>query len=233
MEYPADFDTSTFPAGKQVAVSRLLGVLVMIAFFAIFVLCGLIMWVNRSAREHPFLISINQITGQWEVVSHHHSRDREISAARSLQEVVIIKFINNWFRISSDDIANEMIWQQCDSRASACTLDNSSSAEIEQCALYCVTADGLFAEFTKNQLLTYQQRYLRGEVWSVDMPSMQLLPLTTPTWGGATWQARFSVISNLNSRMDVFAILQVENNKEIFPHNLGFYVSEFNSYKVN
>lgn len=233
MEYPADFDTSTFPAGKQVAVSRLLGVLVMVAFFAIFVLCGLIMWVNRSAREHPFLVSVNQITGQWDVVNHHHSRDFEISAYRSLQEAVAVKFIRNWFNISSDDITNELIWQQCDNRDVACAPDNNSSMEVEPCALYCVTSEDLFTDFTKNQLIKYQQRYLRGEVWSVDMSSLQLLPISHVGRGGATWQARFSVISNLSSRIDIFAILQIENNKEMFPHSLGFYVSEFNAYKVN
>ncbi|MBO5833412.1 MAG: hypothetical protein J6R22_00425 [Alphaproteobacteria bacterium] len=233
MEYPADFDTSTFPAGRQVALSRFLGVAVMSVFFMILVACGLLMWANRSSKIHPFLISVNQVTGQWEIVGHSHIRGHEIKAAQSLQESVIYKFIQNWFYISSDDSVNQAIWGECSDRKVTCGRDNTSSTEVKECALYCIATDDLYDQFVKNTLPNYQQRFLRGEVWSADMLTLQLKPLTAITPAGNTWQFRVTVVSNQNSKMDIFGIIDISNNKQIFAPSLGYHVSGFYAYKVN
>ena len=59
LQYPDDFDTPTFPAGPYIASARALGIGVMVVFFLVIVSCGLLLWVQRSARVHPFLVSVN------------------------------------------------------------------------------------------------------------------------------------------------------------------------------
>ena len=102
MKYPDEFDTPTFPAGKQIAVTRVMSIAVMSVFLLILFACGLLLWVQKSVHVHPFLISINQVTGQWEIVGHQHSDVKEMTTVQSLQESVIGKFLEYHLHLLQD-----------------------------------------------------------------------------------------------------------------------------------
>jgi glucan phosphorylase len=48
LKYPDEFETPTFPAGKQVAVTRAVSVAIMSVFLLILFACGLLLWAQKS-----------------------------------------------------------------------------------------------------------------------------------------------------------------------------------------
>ena len=126
MRYPDEFNIPTFPAGPRIASSRTLSIAIMTVFFLILCSCGLLLWVQRSVHVHPFLVSINGITGNWEIIGHQHGAMREMSTTQTLQESVIGKFIRNWFWIADNTDLNTARWNKCD-RAADCTPENKTA----------------------------------------------------------------------------------------------------------
>lgn len=228
MRYPDEFDTSSFPAGKQIAVSRIVGIATMVVFLLIIVSCGLLLWVQKSAHIHPFLVSVNDITGRWEIVGHHHTETREITTTQSLQESVIGKFLEYRFRITDDELFNENIWRACD-RTVECTPENNAVA----CLLYCLSGDKLYTDFVSNVVPGYQGRVTQGEMWTADMSSVQMLPIGEITTAGGTWQVRMTVRSTLLGPIKILAFATVAQDLTLYPKTLGYYVKEFNAYKIN
>lgn len=233
MEFPSDFETSTFPAGKQIAVSRFLAIVITLVFIVIIVMCGLIIWATHSEKIHPFLISTNQITGRWRVEGHTHSRTKEVKIAQTLQESVLVRFVRNWFQISEEDYVNELVWQSAPERSDACGLDNSSSTDIDENVIYCLSSDNVYKLFTEQILPGYKMRVLNGEVWSLESSSLQLVPISSVSQEGGTWQVTGRIVSNLQAPIDFFAIAVVDRRVETYPYTLGYHVTEFNAYKIN
>ncbi|MBQ3039474.1 MAG: hypothetical protein IJD41_02850, partial [Alphaproteobacteria bacterium] len=67
MKYPDNFDTPTFPAGPRIALSRVMAIAIMVVFALILVAGGMILWASRSQQIHPFLVSVDDVTGAWTV----------------------------------------------------------------------------------------------------------------------------------------------------------------------
>ena len=162
MRYPDEFNTPTFPAGPRIASSRTLSIAIMTVFFLIICSCGLLLWVQRSAHVHPFLVSINSITGNWEIIGHQHGAMREMSTTQTLQESVIGKFIRNWFWIADNTDLNTARWNKCD-RTADCTPENKTGVETGACGIYCLTGDDMFSRFNSTVKPEYQARILDGE----------------------------------------------------------------------
>lgn len=231
MKYPDEFETPTFPAGKQIAVTRAMSVAIMVIFLLILCACGLLLWVQKSVHVHPFLVSINQITGQWEIVGHQHTDVQEMTTVQTLQESVIGKFLEYHFFVTDDGIFNANIWQACD-RKTACNPATQEMAS-ETCALYCLSSDEVHDNFTKNIVPQYQQRFAQGEMWTLDTKSLELTPISDITPGGGTWQIRATINSNLFGAIKILAYANVSQNLELYPQTLGYYVADFNAYKIN
>ena len=68
MNYPDDFNTRTFPAGRSIAISRAMGVGIMAAFLIIVFLCAILIWTIRSTRVEPFILATGGINDQWRIV---------------------------------------------------------------------------------------------------------------------------------------------------------------------
>ena len=101
LDYPSDFNTPAFPAGKSVALSRLMGIASCVTFLLVIFLCGILIWAVRSQRIDPFIVEIDKLTGQWTVVGHSHGNGPiEYSAKMALQESVLGNFTANWFSVS-------------------------------------------------------------------------------------------------------------------------------------
>lgn len=252
MRYPDDFDTSSFPAGKQISVSRAVGIAIMVVFLLIICACGILLWAQKSAQIHPFLISINNITGQWQVVGHHHHDTKEITTTQALQESVIGKFLEYRFWITDVPVFNDNIWALCDRKtdcnpenkkgldAQVCQemgLDVETCATIdmktETCSLYCLSGDGLFSDFISDVIPAYQEYVQSGETWTPDMSSVQMLPMGDITEMGGVWQIRMTIKSSLHGSIQILAYANVLNNPELYPKTLGYYVADFNAYKLN
>lgn len=232
MKYPDDFDTSTFPAGKQIAVTRTVGIAVMVVFLLIIFACGLLLWAQKSAHIHPFLVSINNITGRWEIVGHHHNDIKEIPTTQLLQESVIGNFLEYRFLITNDDAFNSRVWQVCD-RNTNCSTENKNPTTPETCALFCLSGDDAHTTFITKLVPYYQERFLMGEILVPNMTSVKMFPVGQITDTGGTWQIRMNIQSSMVGNIEILAYANIARNLDMYPKTLGYYVADFNAYKIN
>lgn len=214
------------------AVSRAMAIGTMVVFLLIIFLCAMLFWASRSARVHPFLISINNMTGEWSVVGHDHGR-KTLNAMRALQESIVGNFARNWFAISDMPDVNNALWKTCN-RVSDCGVGNYADADnMQKCALYCISGDDVFARFLYDTVPDYQMRVSAGERWVVDMTTMNIIPVGDFNDNGGTWRVMATVVSNVAAPMQVIAYAKVERNISLYPRTLGYYVQDFNAYKLN
>lgn len=234
MNYPADFDTPTFPAGRKIVSSRVMGIVVMILFLLILFTCATLFWAQKSVKTHPFLVSVDNITGQWSIVGHNHEDTKNMSAAQSMQESVLTRFVQYWFWISSSDIVNSARWRECN-RANDCGLETEKKGiDVEgDCAIYCLTNDFVYNTFKENMLPIYKNIANTKSVWHVDMQSVVLMPISTINTNGGTWQIQAIVYENGQKPVEILAYATVGLSKNEYQKTLGYYVSKFNAYKMN
>lgn len=235
MEYPDDFNTPAFPAGKYVAVSRFMATAVMILFLVIMSLCGIIVWVKKSQNVTPFLVSVPSYGGRWTLVMHNKPVT-EIPAYFMLQESFLHKFVKNWFTIHEDDIAaNQANWAECSPRTSLESecMDRESS-NSSTCAIYCACNDKVFENFKQVVLPIFSEiEAQESGAWTVQ--SIDLKPWNSfkfITQQGGMWQ--FSVSVKTGSKVTRFhGYARVGYNEQEYPRSMGYYISEFNTYRMN
>lgn len=231
MKYPDEFDTPTFPAGKQIAVTRVMSIAVMSVFLLILFACGLLLWVQKSVHVHPFLVSINQVTGQWEIVGHQHGDVKEMTTVQSLQESVIGKFLEYHFFVTDDAAFNANIWAKCE-RQTACTPDQAGRGS-EMCALYCLSSEDEHEKFMQDIIPLYQRMAASGDMWTLDIKSVEMTPISTITSAGGTWQIRATINSSVFGPMKILAYANVMQDTKMYPQTLGYYINDFNAYRIN
>lgn len=232
MKYPDEFETPAFPAGKRIAVSRSVSVAIMVVFLLILITCGLILWVQKSVRVHPFLVSINNITGQWELVGHKHHEYQTMTTDQTLQESLITKFIQNWFLISGDADINNALWQSC-SRESECTADAQATKKLHQCDIFCNTDETTFNEFINNVVPQYQALVANNVQHMLDENSVHLIQIGTSAETGNIWQVNATLISNAMPPVQLLIYVTVMKDTENYPQTMGYYVASLNAYKIN
>ncbi len=233
MEYPDNFEIPTFPAGKRIAVSRFMAIGVSILFLITIFLCFFILWSSKSQRIDPFLISIDNVTGQWIDVGHSHTNGPiKYTAARLLQESVLGKFTEKWFLITQDEQVNDSIWQTCQ-RELSCINNNSIAYGENECSLFCLSGEELFSKFIYDVVPDYQNRFFMGEVWFIDKASIQMEPVSQISNIGGTWRIFAKIKSNLTEEINILAFAKIARNQNNYPQTLGYYVADFNAYKIN
>ncbi len=233
MDYPDDFDTPAFPAGTRIAVSRFMGVAVCAMFVAVIFMCFIILWAVRSQRVDPFVVSVNEFTGEWTVVGHSHGNGPlEYPAVWALQQSVIADFAQDWFTLSDDEEINSEMWATCD-RLTDCGVDVVHPYGDKTCALYCLAGEELFSAFVYDIVPDYQARVADGETWSVSKTDFQIEPAGQISEYGGTWKILAVVKSNMYGDMKIVAFAKVARNTNSYPQTLGYYVADFNAYKVN
>ncbi len=231
MDYPASFDTPAFPAGKRIAVSRFMAIGILAVGLVIVSLCGLIWWSARSGRVDPFIISINQTTGQWEIVGHSHG-EFEYSAMRTMQESVVGNFVRDWFTLSADADENNALWQTCD-RAETCQTDDKLTYGDKTCAIYCASGEDIFSRFVYYVVPDYLSRTENGERMAVNTETLQISPLGKITDMGGTYRIQATLQSSVHGELKVIAFAKVARNTMNYPRTLGFYVADFNAYRID
>lgn len=232
MNYPSDFDAPAFPAGRSIAISRFMAIASCVMFLLVIFMCALLLWAVRSQRVDPFIVSINNITGQWTTLDHSHKNGPiEYTALESLQQSVLGNFVANWFTISGDDAANERMWKTCERRDDY-GINATRPYGDTTCALYCASGGELFARLIKDIVPGYQLRVANGERWMVDKAQIQMQPAGEINENGGTWRVLATIQSNINGDMTVIGFAKIVRNIDSYPLTLGYYVADFNAYKI-
>lgn len=235
LQYPDNFDTPTFPAGRRIALSRFVAIGNMVMFLIALFLCILVGWAVRSRSVDPFVISVDQTTGAWTIVGHSHGQF-EYSAYRTLQESVAIQFVRDWFTISANNAENAANWNgNCD-RATQC---DAGIADSNACTIFCACDDDVFESFVKNTLPQYRIRTEYGEYWTVDVTGIRTEPVSEITSNGGKWRVRATVNTTqwtidgmTNGEMEIIAFITVARSAMNHARTMGYYISEFNSYVI-
>jgi len=230
LNYPDDFNTRTFPAGKSIAVSRAMGIGIMSAFFIIVCLCGLLIWTIRSARVEPYILATGGINDQWRVVmAGGDTPTTQMTDAQIFQQSLLWQFTQNWFNISSNDEINNAIWK------TDCERKQCLSTEIgpRNCALFCATDDDTFFKFSNKVLPTYREYRTANVTWMADPQSMRIEPIGRISDDGGAWQIQITILTGGTGAIDVVAYAKVARNTKYFQNTIGYYVADFNAYRVS
>lgn len=230
MDYPENFDTQAFPAGKRIAVSRFAGICTMVSLFLIAVSCVALLWFVKHRKIEPSIIYINPNRGIWEMVGKRNTV-KNIEYYYSAQQSLVGVFTEKWFTISPDSTINENLWGACNpelcKERTVRTLRNTT-----KCELYCMSGTTMYNKFRSSVLPLYETSVSFGERWTPDMHSITISPNTEITENGGVWAVKVSVQSNLNGIFNVLAYAQVERDMARYPQTLGYYISDFNSYRI-
>lgn len=230
MDYPGNFETPVFPAGKRIAISRFMAIATLVSFLIIVFLCGILLWSSRSERLDPFVISANNITGEWQIVGKADTSNT-YRVEYTMQESAVGNFVKDWFKISSTPVANEVAWKQCD--RATCGSGDGLMFGTRQCAIYCSVSDEVFSRFFYDTLPGYQERAENGEVWRVNDKDITIAPAGEIGPAGGTWQIRAWVSCETTDDFEVIAFIKIAHNKSLFPKTMGYYIADFNSYRIN
>jgi len=229
LDYPGNFEIPAFPAGKRIAVARIMAIWTLIAFLLTIFLCGILLWSSRSERLNPFMISADNSTGEWKIVGKNYET-AEYSRGYTMQESVVGNFTKDWFEISADNSENENAWKRCE--RNICISDNLMFGE-RSCSIYCRISDELFSRFSYEILPDYRQRSQNGETWKIDEKTLSILPRGKVSDHGGTWQVNATIDSSTLGRFDVKIFIKVAKNTTSYPQTMGFYVADFNAYRIN
>lgn len=225
LNYPDDFNIPVFPAGKRIALARIVSVGILIAALIIVFLCFLLVWATKSVQVSPYLVDINSVTGEWSIIEHSN-KDDKYTVIDSMRQSVMTNFIKHWFNISVQEELNENNWQSCD-REFECNTDNTLNMLDKKCSVFCLTNDTLFDSFETNIVPEYKKEVIRGNIQYVKMNTIDITALdTTKQW----WQAKMQVVSALDGEYSVVAFINVQQDTDKYPQTLGFYINDFYSY---
>ncbi|HIU65216.1 MAG TPA: hypothetical protein IAC63_01075 [Candidatus Enterousia avicola] len=233
MDYPSNFNTPAFPAGPSIAVSRFMAIASCVLFVLIIFASGLLLWAVKSNRVDPFIVYVDDFTGQWSVIEHsHENAELEYPALWSVQQSVVGNFLENWFSISENPQENEILWQTC-KRSDDCSIEAERAYDDKTCALYCITGEELFSKFIYDVVPIYQSRVSNGETWLIDKTEFQIEPVGKITDNGGTWRINGEIQSSISGNIEIIAFVKVVRNISLYPRTLGYYVADFNAYKIN
>jgi hypothetical protein len=230
MAYPDDFDTSAFPAGKRIAVSRTAGIWIMVSFLLIILSCLAIPWIINNKMVEPFVIYVDGPHGQWRLVGRQSAR-QEIPYYTSMQRALVATFVQEWFSLSDDPDRNAEHWSQCDRKTVCANRVETSLFGYTECGIYCLADETLYRTFTDKVLPLYQTTASFGERWFINPTKIFVMQNGDITESGGLWIARANVRSSLNGEFKIVAYVRVVRDMENYPQTLGYSIAEFNAYR--
>lgn len=230
MDYPEDFDTSAFPAGRRIALSRTVGIWTAVSLFLVVCCCVAIPWLLKLRTLDPFVIYVDAPVGEWRLVGRSDTK-RSLSYYDTVQRALIGVFVENWFTIDSDSYTNDENWASCN-RAKVCdTQVPTSNLGGTACGIYCLTDEEVYQNFKTGVVPIYQAISDTGEVWDVNTKKLMITPSGTVSATGGVWMVRGHILSNRIGGFDIVAYVTVKRDTEKYPQTLGFYVSDFKAYR--
>lgn len=229
MDYPNDFDTPTFPAGKSIALSRTVAIYISVCFFIIIAGCCFLLYFTKLRQNYPFLISVDPFTDDWTVVAYPQKNlTTTVEQTQIIQEKLVNDFVTNWFTISGDTKANDARWREC--IVEDCSEPEQFNPNNVNCAIFCATDNQLYNQFKERVLPEYRARLKqRSEKWRVE--KIDIMPTSFNETGGL-WQAFVSINSTVNKSFNVLVFITVGRLDDAYPATLGYYVKDFNSYRM-
>ena len=228
MDYPNDFDIRSFPAGKTIAFSRTVSIWILIVFFLIITMCSVLLLGVRFKKNYPFLISVDPFTEEWNVVTYPgKDRKESVPQYQIIQEKLVHDFVTNWFTISGNPEKNAERWKKC--RIEECEKTEQFNPSNIKCGISCNSDSTVFKEFEEKVLPQYTAFAQSSGQWSVG--SMLITPVKI-TQNIGLWQVYATIRSNKTKAFDVLIFITVENDPELYPATLGYYINTFNSYRI-
>ena len=218
----------SFPAGKTVALSRSVSIWISITFFLIIAACCFILLGIRFKTNYPFLVSIDPITDDWNIIAYPNESKQPIEQYKIIQEQLVDDFVLNWFTISDDKQTNESRWDSCS--VEECSSPEQYNSKNTNCALACRCNSEVFKEFTSKVLPMYKEITAQGpEVMQV---RKQFIPIAVSETG-SKWQVYATVISvTRKQQFDVLGFIDIARDVDSYPATFGYYVKQFNSYRI-
>ncbi len=231
MDYPEDFDTSAFPAGRRIALSRTVGIWIAISLFLVVCCCVAIPWLIKNRTIDPFVIYVNAPVGEWRLIGRSENR-RALPYYDTIQRALIGVFAENWFNISSDIDKNDLIWSQQCNRVEVCnTRVPTAQGSSTECGIYCLADEEVYQNFKTKILPLYQTIADAGETWDLDTKKLIIMPSGASTANGGVWTLRGRVFSNRSGVFNIVAYVTVAKDIEKYPQTLGFYIRDFKAYR--
>ena len=235
MDYPDDFNTSAFPAGRQIAISRTMGIWVAVSMFLIVVCAIALPWIQRNQKIDPAVVYVDGARGQWELIQNRPldaNPGQDLPYYYTVQRALVGVFTKKWFTISGTRESNDLMWAKC-GRTNECSERVLNAFPNKNgCDIFCMAGDDLYKDFTINILPTYETAISFGERWRVNPARIDIEPNGDISSRGGQWIVRTRVYSN-NGEFDIVAYVNVERNETYYPQTLGYYVSDFNAYREN
>ena len=206
-----------------------MGIGIMSGFLIVIFLCGILVWTIRSVRVEPYILTTNGVNDQWQIIKPGQERPTiEMTGNQAIQQSLVWKFVQDWFTISNDAYINTEIWN------TSCTIkDCDASDGSNPCKLFCETNDKLFTHFKEDILPTYKARFDSGEYWMPIAKSIRITPVGTVNSSGGTWRIQMSVITNNNATMNIMAYAKVAKSPTSYLKTMGYYIVDFNAYRIN
>lgn len=230
LDYPEDFDTPAFPAGKRIAISRTFGVWVMFVFFLVVACCIAIPWLQNNRTVSPYVIYVDGMHGKWELLGQI-KENIVVPYYDSAQRALAGIFTEKWFTISDTPEKNAKNWQECDREQDCAGRISNTFESSAGCDLYCMAGDNMYARFAEKVLPMYKSYESMGQRWYVDTNKITISRSDDDAHSGGMWIVRARVRSNLNGDFNVIAYVKIARDVERYPQTLGFYVTDFNAYR--
>jgi len=225
MDYPNNFDTPPFPESRKIALSRFVAVWYLILFFVIASMCGLVIWTAQNVRIAPYLISIDNITGEWRIEGQRTKETKRAPVDTVMQESVAFNFARAWFEISDNAEMNAANW--CDCMPARCAYHNDSD-DWTPCVLCCSADIRLYESFLADTVPSHAARARRGETWNLRADSFSISPMPGVSATGGLWRATATLESNMARPRQLEIYIVVGRNRNVYPLSLGYHVIDFN-----
>lgn len=230
MNYPDDFDTPAFPAGKRIAVSRVMAIWSMCLLFLILGCCIALPWLQRHKTISPFVIYVDGPHGEWGLINDSTPQSA-ISYNYSIQRAMVGIFTERWFTIFRGQNRNERNWGMCDRVEFCAERVPTTMWDTNGCGIYCIADDHLYENFVIDVLPSYQERFKMGETWRINPNRLDIQPLGTISERGGTWVVHGRVRSNLNGDFNIVAYVRLGRDLKRYPQSLGYYIASYNAFR--
>jgi len=229
MDYPNNFNIPAFPEARKIAFSRVVTIWYSIAFFIIISLAGLLFLTIESMRIAPYMIAIDEITGEWSVISETPRVRAAVPVNMAVQESVVFNFARLWFQITGDAETNEVNWCECNRVTCANTQATNG---VGQCTLCCTADARLHNRFINDIVPLYRIRFQYGERRWIRPESVIISPVGRPNDAGGTWRVMATLSSNVSPARNLEIYVRIGRNENLFPTTLGYFVMDFNAFNT-
>lgn len=230
MNYPNDFETPAFPAGKSIALSRTMAIWIAVVSFLIIAACAILLTVCHVKKNYPFIVATDPLTNDWNVIAYQDkANSSKVQQYQIIQEKLVNDYVTNWFTISSDESVNNKRWETCDE--TDCEATNQLNPSNSKCLMYCMSGDSVFKDFLENIVPEYKERLAQGnETWEL---KKLLITASNASEDHGIWQVYAEIHSSINNSFNVLIFIDVARDTNKHPATLGYYIEKFSSYRIN